>query len=303
MSADRPSRPARLLKQAFREPEATILSTICRIRPELVMSRHAAKAKRAGLVRGHLLLSFDCDTPADAPAAERIHEELAARGARSTFAVPGELIERDADTCRRLAAAGCEFLNHGYREHTFYDEAGAYTGGLFYDRFTRDEVVDDIRRGDAAIREVLDLSPSGFRTPHFGTFQRADDLKFLHHVLGGLGYAFSSSTTPIWGFKHGPAFRRFGLLELPVSGRPSAPLELLDSWGCFAAPDRVLGPMDYEAEGVGLARALEEQSQGVINVYVDPAHVIGQPAFIVALEAWLEIARPSTFEEFVALVR
>lgn len=274
----------------------------CRIDPGFATRKIVSASQRLGLEQVYLLLSFDCDTPADAPAAVELATDLADREIAVTLAVPGELLLRDASAYKELAMAGVEFVNHGYREHTFYDEHGRYTGGIFYDQLSRSEVAEDIRRGHEAIVEALGAPATGFRTPHFGTFQRNGELRFLHAVLADLEYSFSSSTTPVWALRHGPAFRRLGVLELPVSGRPGAPTEILDSWGCFAAPDRVLDPDDYEVESKRLAEAFRSAPAGVINVYVDPAHVRGRREFHAAVDAWREVAKPCTYREFARQV-
>src|SRR5262249_35667897 len=149
-----------------------------------------------------------------------------------------------------------------------------------------------IAQGDADVRDVVGHAPEGFRAPHFGTFQRPEQLRLMHAVLREHGYRYSSSTVPLHGYRDGPVSERYGLPELPVSGPPSAPLTILDSWGCFAAPDRTREPADYEREARALAGALGSAGAGVINCYADPSHVAGRPEFMAAVEAWRRVAVP-----------
>jgi hypothetical protein len=121
-------------------------------------------------------------------------------------------------------------------------------------------------------------------------------------VLQQLGYAYSTSTTPFYGLRHGPAFRHLGLLEFPVSGQGRDPLSILDSWGCFRAPDRVLGAEDYRREAVGMAQHLES-GPGILNFYADPSHVADQPIFFDTMAELAKVATPVSYRELLGIVR
>jgi hypothetical protein len=257
-------------------------------------------ARRAGLDRVWLILSFDCDTPQDAEVALAVHERLLAIGIRPVYAVPGDLLRGAAETYGRIAATGAEFINHGDRMHTAIDpDTERWTSTFFYDQQSREALVRDIVDGDYTIQEVLERRPAGFRTPHFGTFQQPEQLRWLHGELRGLGYGFSTSTVPLWGFRHGPAFDRFGCVELPVSGGAEDPLSILDTWSCFEAPDRVRSPADYEDEAVRLAAAYETAGAGIINLYGDPSHVHDSPEFFRAIEVLAAVAQPTGYDELL----
>ena len=193
-----------------------------------------------------------------------------------------------------VAATGAEFLNHGGRSHTYFDtQRGEYRSNFFYDQQPRDVLKRDIEEGDRIVTEVIGKKPFGYRTPHFGTFQRPDQLLFLHKVLRDLHYTYSTSTTPFAGLRYGPAFTRFGLMEFPVSGQGSNPLSILDSWGCFRAPDRTLAAEDYKREALGMARHLAS-GPGILNFYADPCHVADQPIFFVPEEQAVPSTAPTT---------
>jgi len=249
-------------------------------------------------------VSFDCDTDDDIGVAGDVHARLADMGVPAVFAVPGELLRAGEAVYRRIAEAGAEFINHGDRKHTYFDTAlGRHASCFFYDQIGREAVRADVMAGDATLREVLGVAPRGFRTPHFGTFQRPAELQFLHGMLAGLGYAFSSSTVPLFGFRFGPVFRRFGVAELPVSGMGEHPLTTLDSWACFAAPDRVFDADDYRRQGQALAQALAGGGAGILNVYADPSHVHGRGAFFETVAAWRRIAEPARFSDLPGIGR
>lgn len=267
---------------------------LARLRPELLFRRYGELARRAGLDRLHLVLSFDCDTLEDAEVAVEVHERLLALGVTAAYAVPGEILERGADAYRAIAATGAEFLNHGFLEHTVKED-GAYRSTLFYDRLSAAELERDVRRGGEAVEAVVGRRPSGFRVPHFGTFQRPAQLRGLHALLAREGYAYSSSTLPLWGFRHGPMFRELGVVEFPVSGTATWPLRILDSWGFFAAPDRDADADAYRREARAVARLYEQAEAGILSFYADPSQVHGEAAFFDAVKAWREIAEPATY--------
>jgi hypothetical protein len=241
------------------------------------------------------VVSFDCDTADDIEAAWDVHNRLMGLGVMPAYAVPGELLAEGASVYRRISATGAEFLNHGYRRHTYFDRAaGEHRSCFFYDRQPRDAVAADVTGGDKAVAEIIGIRPRGFRTPHFGTFQSEDQLRFLHGLLRRLGYAYSTSTAPRFGLRYGPVFDRHGLREIPISGCGSRLSAVLDSWGCFRAPDRVLGPEDYREEAVKMARLLAG-GPGLLNYYADPSHIADQPIFFDTVATLAKIASPTTY--------
>lgn len=267
-----------------------------RVPSQRLFARYGRLARQAGLDGLYLVLSFDCDTLQDAELAVDVHERLRRIGVTASYAVPGEILERGAVAYRAVAETGAEFLNHGQREHTIVRE-GRYVSTLFYDRMTPAEIRTDIVEGDETVHAVVGRKPRGFRVPHFGTYQRPSQLRYLHGVLGELGYAYSSSTVPLWAFRRGPAFTDFGLLEFPVTGTASVPLNILDSWGFFAAPDRVGDAEAYAQEGAEVADAYASERAGVLSCYADPSHVAGEPAFFDTVARWLELAKPTTYSQ------
>jgi peptidoglycan/xylan/chitin deacetylase (PgdA/CDA1 family) len=223
---------------------------------------------------------------------------------RPAYAVPGALLQQAAEDYSALAADGAEFLNHGGVEHTYFDEnLGRHASCFFYDQLEPERVAQDVEEGHRIVQEVLGRRPDGFRTPHFGTFQRPDQLRRLHDVLRRLDYRFSTSTMPRFGLRYGPISRRFGLPELPLTGVPSSPLQVLDTWGFFAAPHRTQTPADYLREAWTLADAFAGVGAGVINVYGDPIHVHDRPEFFEAVAAWRRVAEPVSYSELIDRVR
>ncbi len=289
------------LGRAAAHPVETAYRAWSRLHGGGLIARYQSRARAAGIGRLYLVVSFDCDTAEDIAAAAGVHRRMRGIGITPAYAVPGALLEEGSATYRRIAADGAEFLNHGNRRHTYFDQReGRYKSCFFYDEESQALIEEDIVAGDRAVRAVLGAAPGGFRTPHFGRFQRPRDLRFLHRVLKRLGYRYSSSTSPFYGLRYGPVFDRFGLPEIPVSGGDSRALTIIDSWGCFEAPARRLGAEDYRAETVGLARRLQGGS-GVLNYYADPSHIVDQPVFFETMAELARLAQPVTFADLMAM--
>jgi len=266
--------------------------------------RYSDLSRKAGLDRLYFVLSFDCDTVEDVGVVWRVHSRLLKMGVMPVYAVPGELLKKGADVYRRIAGTGSEFLNHGYMEHTGFDEmSGTYVSTIFYDQLSPEQVRADIVQGDQALREVLGVRPLGFRTPHFGLFQKGRQLSFLYGVLRDLGYRFSSSTTPVHGFHRGAVFNCGGILEFPVSGMWTYPLSTLDSWSCFRAPGRRLTPNDYHREGLAVARHLSRlRAVGIMNYYADPSHVADNELFYETVAEWARVGRNTTYGSLIQVL-
>ena len=276
----------------------TLRAGACR---ESLDRRYHRLAEQAGFRGLFLVLSFDCDTPEDAVTVVGVHERLKDIGVTPVYAVPGEVLKADVKIYRRIAEAGGEFINHGFHHHTYFDTArGRYASQFFYDELPLETVRSDIIEGDRNLRSILGIAPRGFRAPHFGTFQKPAQLRFQHAVLRELGYAFSTSTLPLYAYRFGPAFRDFGVLELPVSGMGSMPLRILDSWTCFAAPGRRFGPDDFVREGRAAGEKFRSLGIGLLNFYADPSHIHDREEFFETVAYWAKIARPVTYRELLA---
>ena len=255
-----------------------------------------------GIKSKYFLISFDCDTEKDADAAVVIHNRLKGMGVRSVFAVPGELIIKSHEKYKKIALDGGEFINHGYRIHTEWDNASnQYESTFFYDKTTKEAVKEDIVKGDKVIREILGLLPKGFRTPHFGTYQRRNELRYLHRVLRELNYSFSTSTVPYFGFRYGMAFNRFGITEIPVSGMWSEPLRILDSYSFYYTNFKNYNEDDYLREAGMIADVYSKPDAcGLLNYYADPSHVFNKESFYDVVALFAETAKSVSFETLLS---
>jgi peptidoglycan/xylan/chitin deacetylase (PgdA/CDA1 family) len=259
----------------------TVVSAAARLAQPALLARNRRQAVRQGLHPPAFALVFDCDTDEDLLVVDEVDRRLAAVGIHASYAVPGELLRAGADVYRPLADRGREFLNHGSARHCRFDAATRrYESWFFYDQLPWQTVERDVREGHAAHLDVLGRVPLGFRTPHFGTFQARGDLRRLYRLLQDLGYRYSSSTMPRRGLLTGPApVVADGLRELAVSGRPTDPLRVVDSWSYRFAPDRRLHEGDFERDLGTLIEDLHAGRRPVVNVYADPSQVADWPGF------------------------
>lgn len=285
---------------AAKDPIAAAYLARAHLNPAGIWQRYAANSRHSGLEPARLILSFDCDTKEDIKVVWDVHSRLLDMGVRPAYAVPGALLQQGEETYRRIAETGAEFINHGGVSHTYFDEdAGHHKSCFFYDKLDSAFIIQDVIEGDKIVKDVLGKSPLGFRTPHFGTYQNPSQLRFLHSTLKKLGYRFSSSTTPYWAIRKGPLFSDFGIVELPVTGVPSRPLSIFDSWAYFEAPSRVFDPSDYVREAQELANLFKKSGCGLLNIYADPSHIHDSDQFFDAIAALVAVAPSVHFADIV----
>src|SRR3712207_647939 len=98
-----------------------------------------------------IVLTFD-DGP-DEDATPGVLDALDAAGARATFFLVGEQIERHPALARELVERGHDLQLHGY-------------GHEAHDRLSPDAAWRDLERGAGAFREVAALEPSFYRPPY-----------------------------------------------------------------------------------------------------------------------------------------
>ena len=256
-------------------PEATIPS----LKP---LTTYVEAARKLGLTRPCLFLSFDCDTDLDADAAEEIHDFLDTLGIKATYAVPGAQLLKSPEPYRRLAARGAEFMNHGGMPHAEWRE-DQWVGTTFYDSMEPETVEADIRRGHEIVTEVIGKAPLGFRAPHFGCYQKPEQVALLHGTAASLGYQYCSTTIPSFGLGLGPAYITHGLIEFPCFGSARYPETILDSWTYLTDRKRYALSDQYLDLMVETVDFMAATTPAIFTWYADPAHVVGQRSFYEAM--------------------
>jgi hypothetical protein len=260
--------------------EEFVIRSVGKATPRLLWKVFDMKCMAAGFTDPKFVLTFDCDTRLDYEVLPFVHERLAELGIMPVYAVPGQLVEEGIETYKKIAESGAEFINHGYLQHTIVNERRSqYISTLFYDQIPVHEVINDIKMGHTALIECLGIEPQGFRTPHFGTFQLQSNLDFLHNELRELGYTFSSSTSPKLSFLKGPFFSNKSIFEIPVTGCPTWPLGILDSFNFRFSGSLKFTPEVFENEMKKGFEMMEKGDLKRINMYADPSQVYDWDGF------------------------
>ncbi len=268
------------------------------IHPRILWQLYAHKAKQI-LPQSYLILSFDCDTEEDIAVALDVHFKLKDIGITPVYAVPGELLKKGEKVYRKIHEMGAEFINHGGCEHTYFDENyQRHASCFFYDQQSAEELRKDILLGHQTLQDVLGVTAKGWRTPHFGTFQKPEHFNFLYSVLNELNYTFSTSTSPVMSYRYGSLYKNGIIVEIPVTGIYSEPLNIMDTWAYFAAPDRTKFPLEY----VNAAQNIANFSQNhplLVNIYGDPSHIHDKPEFFEAMALLVKSAQNVNYTQLL----
>jgi len=245
------------------------------------LSELCMAGQRSGDSEASVVLSFDCDFPADVEKLPALAESLQSRGIRGSFAVVGTWVEKWPDEHRSLVDGGHEIINHTHTHPRLRNESYDFASSadfteLEYGSLTRAQRREEILRCHEAVRGALGISMEGCRLPHFGNLDPGE----THAMLVELGYAFSSSIlavlSPTLGAPYAPVE---GLWEIPVAGCPRHPFVAFDTWHCLVKDG---GRHSASGEfGDLLAEAAEraERHGALLNLYLDPKDVVGNSDF------------------------
>ncbi len=248
------------------------------------LTAYFQRSVACGLNGLNLFLSFDCDTDWDIDVVAQLDQFLKDRGIVPTYAVPGAQLVNGRDVYAGLAKSGREFMNHGARAHAEW-QGDQYVPVTFYQDMKKDDVVADIERGHTIVTEITDKRPVGFRAPHFGGFQRDEDLDLIYRTIGKLSYTYASTTVPEKALVNGPAWRIGEIMELPTSGSARYPNLILDTWTQLTDRRRyALGDSYYDLFAETIQTFEREGRSALLTWYGDPSHVWGQTPFLKAMD-------------------
>lgn len=256
----------------------------------------SAKSRALAINDPLIILSFDCDTPGDAVAAQALDAQLVRRSIARSYAVPGQMLLEAAASYRGLAQNGASFLNHGGQTHA-EKQGDRYHAVTFYDQMSREAVISDMREGHRIVTEVIGVAPRGFRAPHFGSFQQPEQRKLIYDTARSLGYRFCSDTLPTSGYAHGPVFDVGGLYEFPLTGSMDDPNVILNSWNYLADRGNYrLSPEFFDRFAATINFFAERRLPVLLNFYVDPSHVANDGYFLQSID--YALARGARFTSF-----
>jgi hypothetical protein len=263
----------------------------------------SAKTRALAIDELLIILSFDCDTPGDAVAAQALDAQLVRRGIARSYAVPGQMLLAAAASYRSLVQNGAGFLNHGGRTHA-EQQGDRYHAVTFYDQMTSDDVVADMHEGHRIVSDVVGVAPRGFRAPHFGSFQQPAQRKLVYDTARSLGYRFCSDTLPASAYAHGPVFDVGGLYEFPLTGSRKDPNVILDSWNYLEnRVDYRLSKDFFVRFAATVDFFADRRLPALLNFYVDPSHVANDSHFLDAIDHAIDRgARFASFDDVLARI-
>jgi len=181
-------------------------------------------------------------------AVPRILEHLERRNLKITFFIVGRdaSIEKNHAAIKAIADAGHEIGNHSFDHEPWLH------------LYSRDEIVEEFEKTEAALLEVTGRKPVGFRGPGFSLSPT------VIKVLAERGYDYDCSTLPTY---IAPLARAFYFLKSPkMSADEREKLKKL--YGSFADGMRSLKPHTIEAAG----RTLVEIPVTTFPVIKTPIH-------------------------------
>mgnify|MGYP005657244893 CR=1 FL=1 len=212
-------------------------------------------------------LSFDVDYPEDAESLPEVCSFLDKLGLKASFAVVGRLVKSHPDLHRAVLDAGHEIINHTYS----HPENELLHRGQQFDDLSAQEQKEQILQCHRVCQDLLDVSPQGFRAPHFGNVEG----RLFYEILAGLGYRFSSSLTSAASPEFGlPFATEHGIWEFPVSCCPRHPFAVLDTWHSFRKPRARHSRAGQFSALVGELLELVCQNRGYLNLYLDPRDLV-----------------------------
>jgi len=234
-------------------------------------------------------ITFDVEYARDAQSLARAVEVLDSFDFKGSFACIGKLVEQFPRQHALVADEGHEIVNHTY-SHPNHDELNP---GEFFNRLPRERQEWEIAEFERVSRKILDVTPVGFRAPHFGDLNSQS----AYEILEKRGYIYSSSTvltkTKSGGMPFFPSRKNFlhpaegvdafKIVELPVMTCPEHFYSVFDSFHSF----RTSPPAHSAAE---FQRLFEKSVSTALQrgipatFYFDPSDVAGLREFEACLE-------------------
>jgi hypothetical protein len=277
---------------------------ISKVTPSLVWALRRRSMRNLKLAEPLIVVSCDCDTDDDTAVVLAIDAKFSQIGITPEYAVPGAVLLRGASTYLELHGRGRKFLNHGYFDHVTVLSNKIAENTFLYSDLNMFEIEDDMTRGHTVIKELFGSTPTGWRTPHFGSFEKRSQLALIATLCEKFGYTYSSSSTGFHSLKHGQINFSGFTAEIPVTGHGSAGLGVLDSWSFLrnkADPNSFDSPAFFTE-----LRQIINNFKGInflLNIYLDPRFVPRTEIFWSELRRELDGIRNVSFEEALEKVR
>lgn len=169
-----------------------------------------------------IALTFDCDLKEDYDALPKLLDLLKKHNIKVSFGCIGKWVEADAKIHKRMLKEGHEIFNHTYSHPDSIWNTDDFS------KLSVEKQKEEIKKCNETFKKLLNYTPSGFRTPHFGNLHGQQ----LYKILENLGFSYSSSTT-LRNFKK---FNSGKIKEIPVMICPKHYFPLCDTVHCLRKP-------------------------------------------------------------------
>ncbi len=172
---------------------------------------------------GALSISFDCDEQEDIDAIPKVLDELGSRNIKASFACVGMWIEKNKRLHERILDEGHEIINHSY------SHPNGPLNPMRWKQLTPRHQILEITKAQDVINLLLDYTPKGWRTPHFGDQHTTS----VYAMLEKAGIKYSSSELLTRTPSHGVPYYVGKILELPMMTCPVHYYPLFDTFHCY----------------------------------------------------------------------
>lgn len=181
--------------------------------------------------------SFDCDLPEDYEKLPALLDSLKTYGVKGTFGIIGKWLEREPRIHQRMVDEGHEIMNHTYS----HPDNEVFHPDEHFNEIPFERQREQIVKFHECAENILDVSPVGFRTPHFGDLHTPK----VYTVLEDLGYLYSTSVIMTKARSHGRPYYpskadylregtdNYRILEMPAAACPIHYFPAFDSVHCI----------------------------------------------------------------------
>jgi len=221
-------------------------------------------------------LSFDCDYTKDIKSLPFILDIFSSYSFKASFACIGKFIEKYPKEHIRIIEEGHEIINHTY-SHPDNEELNS---SQRFNQLPAKQQKWEIEKCHNICKDILEYTPIGFRTPHFGNSHTEN----IYDILENLGYKYSSSVSAAKTSSFGLPFIKNRIIEFPLSSCPQHPFAVFDTWHSLK---RGMGKHKKTGEFYKLFKELIDvgiNTNSYINLYFDPQDVINIKEFKLMLD-------------------
>jgi len=243
-----------------------IIEPCFNINPKFIVSKFLEKQSKMNNFDSTVItISFDCDLKEDVEAYPYLLKLLDKYNIKASFACVGKLIEMYPKEHALILEKGHEIINHTYT----HPNHKVFNPNKKFNKLSFKEQKEEIMKCHEVCEKVLNYTPVGFRTPHFGGLHTEN----VYKILEEMGYLYSSSTLALRTHFFGKPYKIGQIIEFPLSPSPKYPLSCLETWGIWRAPKKKYTEEEYYKLFKWLLD-LAIDNKLYLNFYFDPMDVV-----------------------------